>query len=232
MQQRDIRAVYRLFKRNLLPLLISTLVGAILLGACAGLVMKKQYTSQVLMYVSNLANTAEDDAFSYTNLSSSTRLVQTYIEVLENRVTLEQALPQLSQKITAQELAKMLTLRSVEDTALLRVSVTTDNPAFSAEVANVIADMAPDVLKNVIGAGSVKAVGQAKQGVKSAPNEMMMTLMGAFAGLVLMAAIIFIRYTTDKTVKAESDFKQRLDVPVLGVIPHFSHQAAGGKKHA
>ena len=125
----------------------------------------------------------------------------------------------------------MLTFSSIENTALLRISVTADDPTFAAEVAHVVSETAPQMLQKVVGAGSVKTVGSARQGAKTAPNEAKMTLIGALLGFAITAAIILIRYINDNTVKTEADIKQRLDVPVLGVIPRFARETAGGKKN-
>ena len=231
MQQYDIRAIGRLLAAKLLPLLISTLIGAVLLGSLAVFAMKKQYTSQVLMYVSNLENAEQTDSLSYLNIYSSARLVQTYIEVLEDPALLTAVAPQLSRTVTSGQLANMLTFSSIENTALLRISVTADDPTFAAEVAHVVSETAPQMLQKVVGAGSVKTVGSARQGAKTAPNEAKMTLIGALLGFTITAAIILIRYINDNTVKTEADIKQRLDVPVLGVIPRFARETAGGKKN-
>ncbi len=231
MQQNDVRAIGRLLISKLLPLLISTLIGAVLFGVFAGFVMKKQYVSQVLMYVSNLENAEEVQSLSYSNIYSSARLVQTYIDVLENQAMLESVTPQLSREISTGQLKKMVTFSGIENTALMRISVTADDPTFAAEVAHVVSEMAPKMLQSVVGAGSVKTVGSARQGSKTAPNEFQMTVLGALVGFALMAAYVIWRFLSDNTVKTETDLKQRLDVPVLGVIPRFVHSAAGGKKH-
>ncbi len=231
MQPYDIRSIFRLLMSKLLSLLISTLIGAILFGAFAGFVMKKQYVSQVLMYVSNLESAESSQSLSYSNIFSSARLVDTYIDVLKNPVTLEPARSQLSRDVTAKELSKMISLESVSGTALLRISAVADDPTFAAEVAHVVSEMAPQLLQKTVGAGSVKTVGSARQGTKTEPNEFQMTVIGALIGLITSAAVVIIRFVNDNTIKTETDLKQRLDVPVLGVIPRFAQEATGGKKY-
>ncbi len=231
MQQYDVHAIGRLLMSKLLTLLVSTLIGAVLFGAFAGFVMKKQYASQVLLYVSNLEDADEVQSLSYNNIYSSARLVNTYIDVLKNPAMLESVRPQLSREVSTRQLQKMLDFSGIENTALMRITVTADDPTFAAEVAHVVSETAPKMLQSVVGAGSVKTVGSARQGSKTAPNEFQMTVLGALLGFLLMAAFQVWRFVNDNTVKTDVDLKQRLNVPVLGMIPRFVHGTVGGEKN-
>lgn len=232
MQQLDIQTIYRLLFSKIRMLMIFTVIGAVSLGCIAQFLMPERYSTGVSVYVSNLADVADSkQPISYSNLNSAEWLVKTYKEILQNQVTLNKVVPRLSRQISPQTLAGMIRVEGIEDTAIMRITVTADDPVFAAEICNAIAEVAPQVLTDVVGAGSVTAVGKARRGGRTQPNVPRMTVLGALAGLVLAAGIVIVQYLLDNTVKTEAALKERLNVPVLGVIPAFDHAAKGGKKH-
>ena len=53
-------------------------------------------------------------------------------------------------------------MAAVNNTEVLKITATTKNAALSAELCNIMADVAPEVLIRVVGAGSVEKIGDAK----------------------------------------------------------------------
>ena len=232
MQKVDLQTIIKLLLAKLRWLVLCAVIGAIAFGCFAKFCMPEKYTSGVSMYVSNIADAAQQEsAATYSNLTSSEWLVLTYTDVLKYSASLEKVLPLLSRNITVQQLSKMVSVAGIEDTAMMRIRVTADDPVFAAEVCNALASVAPEVLKNVE-SGSVRVIGKARNGSKTSPNIPKMAVIGLLAGLVLSAVFIVLRYLLDNTVKTETDLKARLQVPVLGTIPGFEQETKGGAKDA
>lgn len=125
----------------------------------------------------------------------------------------------------------MIHVEGIDETAIMRIRVTADDPVFAAEICNAVADVAPEVLTDVVGAGSVTVIGKARKGSRTQPNVPRMTVLGALLGAALAAGIVLLQYVLDNTVKTETALKERLNVPVLGVIPAFDEAKKGGRKH-
>ena len=232
MQKIDLQMILRLLLSKLRFIVLLMAVGAVSLGCFAKFCMPAKYTSGISMYVSNIADAAQQEsAATYSNLTSSEWLVLTYTEVLKYSASLEKVLPLLSRSMTVQQLSRMVSIYGIEDTAMMRIQVTADDPVFAAEVCNALASVAPSVLKNVE-SGSVRVIGEAREGTKTSPNVPRMALIGAVVGFVLAALFIVLRYLLDNTIKTESDLKARLQVPVLGTIPEFEQGAKEVNKNA
>jgi len=232
MQRIDLQMILKLLLAKLRWLVLFAVVGAVLCGGFAKFFMQEKYTSGVSMYVSNIADAAQQEsAASYSNLTSSEWLVLTYTEVLQYSASLEKVLPLLSRNVTVQQLSEMVSVSGIEDTAMMRIRVTADDPVFAAEVCNALAGMAPEILENVE-SGSVRVIGEARRGVKTSPNIPRMVVIGLLVGFVLSALVVVLRYLLDNTVKTEADLKARLQVPVLGTVPGFEQEQKGGGKNA
>ncbi len=232
MQKIDFQMILKLLLSKLHWLAVFAVVGALSLGCFAKFCMPEKYTSGVSMYVSNIADAAQQEAAAtYSNLTSSEWLVLTYTDVLKYSASLEKVLPLLSRNITVQQLSKMVSVTGIEDTAMMRIQITADDPMFAAEVCNALASIAPEILRNVE-SGSVRVIGKAPYGVKTSPNIPRMAVIGLLLGLLLSALVVVLLYLVDNTVKTEADLKSRLQVPVLGTIPEFEQETKGGGKDA
>ncbi len=238
MQQLDIRTIYRLLLSRWRMLLCFALIGAIMFGCIAMFFMEEKYSSGVSMYVSSLteAAAAQGNDTTYSSLVSAEWLVLTYVDILQDRSTMEQVVPKLSRNVSIQQLTEMISVRNISETAMMRITASANDPTFAAEVCNAMAKVAPDVLRSVVGAGSVKVIGEALPGSKTSPNVPKMAIIGLLVGLIAAVAIVIIRRLLDNTVKTAAELKERLQVPVLGVVPAFDHKPSksrskGGKQN-
>ena len=128
MQRLDIRSIFRLLLSRIRMLLIFAVIFAVLFGAVTYLFVPDTYASGVSVYVSSLASAADKQVASYSSLNSAEWLVLTYAEILQNRVTLQKVLPKLNRHLTEAELAEMVKVQGIEDTAIMRITVTADDP--------------------------------------------------------------------------------------------------------
>ncbi len=232
MQRLDIRSIFRLLLSRFRMLLVFAVIFAVILGAVTYFFIPDTYASGVSVYVSSIASAADKQVASYSSLNSAEWLVLTYAEILQNRVTLQKVLPKLSRHLTVAELADMVQVVGIEDTAIMRITVTADDPDFSREICDAMAQVSPDVLQSVVGVGSVKVIGKALKGSKTSPRVPRMAVLGALLGIVIAAVIVILRYLNDNTIKTESALKERLGVPVLGTVPSFNQALKGEKTHA
>ena len=233
MQQLDIRAIYKLLLSKWYVLVALAVVGAAVLSCFTVLFMPVEYTTGVSMYVSSLTNTTQSQTggMSYGDLVSAEWLVLTYVDILEDYSTLAKIQPMLSRNVTIQDLKNMISMSGVENTAILYISVTADDANFAAEVCNAMARVAPEVFASYKIGGSVKAIGEALPGYRVSTGLTRMAVIGGIVGALAAALYMVLRYLTDNTVKTPAMLKQRVKVPVLGVIPGFEKemQAKGGR---
>ena len=194
-------------------------VGLICAVLISMFVLPKKYTSSVSLYVNN-GQPILNNALNVNDINASQKLVGTYIVILQDEHVIEQVAEQLSRPVSAAKLAGMISMGAVNDTEVLSISANTEDPQLSAEICNVFADIAPEVLQRVVKAGSVEVLGEAKAATApSSPSVVKNALIGALIGLVLMIGWTFYREMADNTVKSEDDLRKHVDVPVLGEIP-------------
>lgn len=215
----DLRELFYVIRKHMKGILAGLAVGLICAVLISMFVLPKKYTSSVSLYVNN-GQPILNNALNVNDINASQKLVGTYIVILQDEHVIEQVADQLSRPLSAAQLAGTISMGAVNDTEVLAISANTEDPQLSAEICNVFADIAPQVLQRVVKAGSVEVLGEAKvPTAPSSPSVVKNGLIGALIGLALMIGWSFYREMADNTVKSEDDLRKHVDVPVLGEIP-------------
>ncbi|MDO4501441.1 MAG: hypothetical protein Q4B60_09270 [Erysipelotrichaceae bacterium] len=116
----------------------------------------------------------------------------------------------------------MITAKSVNNTEIFSVTVTSPIPEEASLLANAIAAIFPDKVANIVNGTSAKIV---EYGVtnrnKVGPNYTKYALLGAAAGFILSCAVILLLHFLDDTIRSEDQLNNLVKVPVLAVIPNL-----------
>ncbi len=233
----DLIALCMTLIKHLPIIILATIITGIIGFGYAKLCLPVEYTAKTYMYVSNTADSSSSN-ISQSDINASQSLVTTYIEILQNNVVVKAVALQLSEKYDATVLAECFTLEngtpsvselsscvsmaSSNDTELFVISAETKDPEISAAICDIYADVAPDFLMRIVGAGSVEVIGAAEIPTSpSSPNVKKYTLVGVAIGFCLMVLLYVILFLLDRTVKTEDDIRS-LGVSYFGDIPDVS----------
>ena len=177
------------------------------------------YSSEGALYV-NATPEQRDQTITQSTINASQSLVSTYAEILNRRTFLESVASDVGDKYSVKKLKSMITISSANDTEIMEITVLSDNPDDSYQIAHSILMRAPDELMRVVEAGSVKLLDDAKRNeIAVSPNLRQNTLIGALIGILLGALIIFLLEFVDTRIKYSEDIITKYDEPILGEIP-------------
>ena len=207
-----------LFIRQLKWLLIGLVVGALLLSMYTVLLVDDRYTSSVSLYVKNTEDT-KDGVATTNNLHAARMLTNSYVLILQDPETLQKMAKRMTVSASVLDIYNALKINTAEDTAIINVSATTNDAILSQAICQALCDVAPEMLSSIVGAGAVRTLGTVPAAVKTGPNALKNGLLGGVAGLLLAAAVVFVIYLCDTTVKSKEELQRKTDLPILGEIP-------------
>jgi capsular polysaccharide biosynthesis protein len=225
----DLRKVFSMLKKRILYIILGTLITAVLAGCITEFFITPTYTASCTLYVySNTDRVSTDSSIGQNEITASQQLVNTYIVVLESDRVLEEVVQNLDLDMTVSQLRSMISCAQINETEIFNVTVTSASPALAADIANSIADVAPDAIVDTIKAGGVSVIDYAKvPSSPSSPDFKLNILIGALVGLVVTFLIFFIRELFDTTVTEEADLEREFEnIPVIGTIPRLIPSAA------
>ncbi len=169
---------------------------------------------------------------SYNDLMASNYLVSTYIEVLKSDAVLEEVAEELGKEYSSSKIRSMIKAEGVGDTQVIKVSVEHTDPQAAMNIANAIAEVAPDVIVEKAKAGAVEVIDYAKLPTSpSSPNLILNIIIGFMLGIILSYAGFFIYEALDTVIRDEDSLIKAFDIPLLGTVPpldEISNSSYGG----
>ena len=205
------------------------LIAATVLFAMAGAtftkyVMDEQYTAETRLYVLNRSSSSAlsglGAALAVSDFQISDNLLEDYLVLLSGRNITDEVLEILNLDMTRDELSKLITVKSINNTRVFKIQVTDTDPQRAADIANCVREVAGRQLESVMNVNAVNLVYEAEvPQKKSGPSVTKNTMIAALLGLVAAAGVFVVIYLLDDTIRTEEDVQRHLGLSVLGVIP-------------
>lgn len=166
-------------------------------------------------------NDDKNNSNAYQNeLNINQRLVSTYSQIIKSRRVLDQVKSNLElEKLSVNDLANKIGVTGVDDTSIIKVSVSDKNNKMAMNIANEVASVFKKEITDIYNLENVSVVDKAI--IEEEPynvNIKKELLIFGFAGLVLSCGVIFVIYYFDNTIKSKKDIES-LDLPILAEVP-------------
>lgn len=201
-----------------------------------------QYSAKVQLMVKNATKAESEDvkydlSLTASELAAAQSLVVTYKEILVGGTTMNQVIGLINERYevpeeeayTPEKLASMIEVEPVEETALLAITVTADNPKNAAIIANCIAEVLPlRVTDETLDLKPLAVVDLADEdAVKQvAPNPTSTAVKGGAIGAILAVLVLAVIAVIDGSIHDEDYILKTYNYPVLAKVPVITPAAA------
>ena len=218
----DLREIILLLKKNLLGLIALTVLFAAAGYLFSTFVMTPQYEASATMIVNSRADAAQTNITS-DQITSATKLVDTYSVILTSDTVLDKTIEDLNLDMSYKSLLGKVTIESVNSTQVMKISAQDEDPELAQQIVASIVEQAPDIIIQTVKAGSVEVISQPKAGENPvSPRKMMNTAIAGMLGLVLGLGGVFLRSMLNNKFMTDTDINKKLGLTVLGVIPQVN----------
>lgn len=237
MEEIDLKELFNIFWNKKIQIILVVIVFMVI-GAAYSVGLKTPMYSSSATMVLAMSETNEktkdtENAITTTDITLNSKLVSTYSELIKSKKVLRQVTSNLSIDESAEALKGKIKVNSVEDTEVIKITVTHENPTYAAKIANEITKVFSKEVNELYKINNVYIVDEAEvQNSPSNINHVKDVILFGMVGLVLSAAYVFILNMLDNTIKSTEDIEKGFDIPVLATIPlieSFDNEK-GGKK--
>ena len=226
----SLKEIFNLLKENM-GLIIRFILIAVLLAAVVTIgFIDATYESSTEMLVNQ---STESETLNTNQIQTSVQLINTYSEIITSDTLLNEAQENMTQQpYTVGELREMVSVTSNADSQIFSIGITSEDPYFSAEFANTLAETFSDNIVDIFDVDNVSVISTAKMNENPvSPNLPLNIIIAAILGVGLAVLVIFIREAMDTTVRGE-DFLQENGLLVLGAIYQLSdHEVKDSRFH-
>lgn len=182
------------------------------------------YSSYIKLYVNNISFSLGNSNFSISasELTAAQSLVKTYGDILDSRSTLERVIEKANIDYTWKELSEMIEYEPSNNTEIMKVTVTCEDPYEASKIANTIAEILPVRISEIIDGASMEVVDSAIPDIqKVAPSITKYTLIGIVLGVIFSVIVLVVLAMLDDTIHDEEYVIRTYDYPILGKVPNL-----------
>ena len=182
-------------------------------------IAKPVYQAETTLIVKT-EKTEGTNSLSNDQVMVSQKLALTYGEIIKSRKVLDEVIKNLDLKESNGSLASKISVSTVTDTQIIKVSVQDTNKSNAAKIANEIPKVFAKEAIRIADANGVEVIDKAQTPVTPvSPNKKMNILIAGVLGVMIGLFIIFIIEFLNTKIKTPQDIEKELGLPLLGVIP-------------
>ena len=227
MEEIDLKELFEFIKKKI-GLLITITVVICLLGCIYGLfIQKPMYKSYTTIILGGNETTASQ-TITQSDITLNKNLVDTYAEIVKSRRVLEQVIAELDLEETYEELSNKISVSSVNNTEIIKITVADSNPIEAKNVANVTANFFSKEVVKLYNMNNVNVLDEANEANEpyniNIPKQVIIYF---FIGISIALSILFIIFYFDRTIKSVEQVEQKIKLPILGGVEEYKK---GGKR--
>ena len=223
MEEIDLKEIFLMFWKKKLEIILIIAIFAILGYVYTMAFTSPMYTSSTTLVLAGTNSEQEGESSITTNdLTLNSKLVSTYSQLVKSNKVVRQVISNLGIDISENELRNNISVSSVSDTELIKITVKTDNPKYSADIANETAKVFTSEVAEIYNINNVHVVDEAEESsVPSNIDHKKDIIMFAAIGVVIAFIYVIIAAMLDTTVKTEEEIERLVNLPVLASIPIY-----------
>lgn len=193
------------------------LVGALLFNAYAYFMKHPTYESTAKLY---MVSTSDDTVVNFADLNIGQALTKDYEELIFSYPVMEEVINKLNLDMTSDALASKIAIENPEDTRVLRITTTSNDPATARKITNTLIDVIRTYLPKTMSTSKPNVVQKGKlQPAKVGPSYTKYLLIGGvlFAGIYCIFLIVL--FLLDDSLVTAEDIENEFGFAPLTVIP-------------
>lgn len=222
MEEIDLKELFDIFwSKKIQILLIMLLFITIGIVYTVELTTPKYRSSTTLVLASSeVAEPNNNTTITATDITINSKLVSTYSELVKSKNILREVINNLKIDLQEEELRSSVKVNAVKNTELIEITVENENANYAAKIANEIAEVFTEKVKEIYNINNVQIVDEAE--VSTTPsniNHVKDVISFAVIGVIIATIYVIIANMLDNTIKASEEIEKEFNVPVLASIP-------------
>ena len=217
MEEIDLTELFDYFLKRALYIFI-TVIACLVIGLTYTIFLKEpKYKSDVNVII---VNKDKQTTSLQSDLAANQKLAATYRELVGSRRILNQVIDNLDLNYSIGQLQQMISVENVNDTEIIKITVSSSEPKEAKVIANETAKIFQDEAKDIYNLENVSIVDKAILAKEPYNiNILKESVIYIALGMVLSCGVIFVIYYFDNTIKSIDQVEKRLGVPVIGTVP-------------
>ena len=173
-----------------------------------------------MVLVSTNNDNENNSTITTTDINLNSKLISTYSKLIKSKTVLKDVVTNLGLNINIENLKSNITVGSINKTELIEVKVSNANNETAAQIANEIAKVFKEKVKEMYNINNVEIMSEAKiEREPSNINHKKDIIVFTFLGLIVAFMYVVFANMLDTTIKNSETIEEEFGLPVLASIP-------------
>ncbi len=219
MEEINIRDFLNYLKKYVLVIVVVAIVLIIGVFIYDKSIKKPLYTTYTTIILTKSNETQTGTTITQNDILLNQKLVETYSKIIKSKLVLEQVISETGVTYTAEELSENVSVEAYENTEMLKISVTDQDPELAANIANSIAQVFSGEIAKIYQINNISVVDVAVAPEEVSNNTLKRDLLLAlFVSIFVTIGVVFVVYYFDDTVKLTDDLEEEIGMPVVAKV--------------
>lgn len=219
MEEINIRDFLNYLKKYVLVIVAVALVLIIGVFIYDKSIKKPLYTTYTTIILTKSNETQTGTTITQNDILLNQKLVETYSKIIKSKLVLEQVISETGVTYTAEELSENVSVEAYENTEMLKISVTDQDPELAASIANSIAQVFSGEIAKIYQINNISVVDVAVTPEEVSNNTLKRDLLIAlFISIFGTIGVVFVVYYFDDTVKLTDNLEEEIGMPVVAKV--------------
>ena len=219
MEEINIRDFLNYLKKYVLVIVVVSLVLIIGVFIYDKSIKKPLYTTYTTIILTKSNEAQTGTTITQNDILLNQKLVETYSKIIKSKLVLEQVISETGVTYTAEELGENVNVEAYENTEMLKISVTDQDPELAASIANSIAQVFSGEIAKIYQINNISVVDVAVTPEEVSNNTLKRDLLIAlFISIFGTIGVVFVVYYFDDTVKLTDDLEEEIGMPVVAKV--------------
>ena len=182
-------------------------------------IKKPLYTTYTTIILTKSNEAQTGTTITQNDILLNQKLVETYSKIIKSKLVLEQVISETGVTYTAEELSENVNVEAYENTEMLKISVTDQDPELAASIANSIAQVFSGEIAKIYQINNISVVDVAVTPEEVSNNTLKRDLLIAlFISIFGTIGVVFVVYYFDDTVKLTDNLEEEIGMPVVAKV--------------
>lgn len=219
MEEINIRDFLNYLKKYVLVIVVVSFVLIIGVFIYDKSIKKPLYTTYTTIILTKSNEAQTGTTITQNDILLNQKLVETYSKIIKSKLVLEQVISETGVTYTAEELGENVNVEAYENTEMLKISVTDQDPELAASIANSIAQVFSGEIAKIYQINNISVVDVAVTPEEVSNNTLKRDLLIAlFISIFGTIGVVFVVYYFDDTVKLTDDLEEEIGMPVVAKV--------------
>ncbi len=221
MEEINLKEFWDYYKKYLLYIILLCVICAGVMYYYSENIKKPMYSSyaKVVLVKDGETNNLKDNGITQNDINLNQKLVSTYTQIIKSKLVVNKVIDELALDYTYDKLLSEINVTSVDDTELLKITVTDKNPETASIIANRIVEVFGREVKDIYKINNVSVLEKAEIPTKpSNIHTVKDMVIAALVGFVLSSGIVFVVFYFDDTLRDIETVEKEIELPIIAKV--------------